>query len=173
MICFQRRREAHPVKPRQPRQHVVLNSRLRSGATWSDACILNVSARGLGLQAVAPPVQGTYVEVRRGNNVIVARVVWVKGQRFGAITQNVISIADLSGERIANDRALEAANSKVERVVAQPRSNLYERSRAAGQTLEFAFLGILAISAAFAALGMAATAIGYPLATINIALSSP
>lgn len=67
------------VKPREERQKVMIKARMRTGVSWHDVCILNLSAHGVGLQAAEPPARGTYVEIRRGPHVIVARVAWSKG----------------------------------------------------------------------------------------------
>lgn len=157
------------MKPREPRRPMMLNSRLRCGAAWSNACILNVSSRGLGLQAVAPPVRGTYVEVRRASSVIVARVMWVDGQRFGVQTQDPVSMVALTGEQSGADESAPAPRP-VERALIRTRE-LHDASRAAGRAIEFLFIAILALSAASAAFAVVGTAIGRPIATINKALA--
>ena len=45
---------------------------MRSGASWHDVCILNLSLHGAGIQALEPPARGSYVEIRRGSHVIIA-----------------------------------------------------------------------------------------------------
>ena len=65
---------------------------MRSGVSWHDVCVLNVSVHGVGIQAAEPPARGTYVEIRRGPHVIVARVAWAKGHRAGLRSQDPISI---------------------------------------------------------------------------------
>ena len=59
------------------------------GARWGDVCILNLSKRGMLVQAPEAPERGTYLEVRRGSKEIVARVVWSAGNRFGAYGMEV------------------------------------------------------------------------------------
>jgi hypothetical protein len=34
-----------------------------------------------------PPPTGTYVDIRRGTLIIIGRVVWIGGERFGIFTQ--------------------------------------------------------------------------------------
>ena len=64
-------RKAASVKPREERQKVMIKARMRSGASWHDVCVLNVSLHGVGIQTAEAPARGTYVEIRRGPHVIV------------------------------------------------------------------------------------------------------
>ena len=68
---------------REPRLKVLVRARIKAGATWHDACILNISSRGMLMQAGVPPVRGSYLEIRRGPVLVVARVMWTKQHRFG------------------------------------------------------------------------------------------
>jgi len=78
------------MRPREDRRRVMISSRLRCGIQWRDAVIVNVSSRGVGLSAGSPPDPGSYVEIRRGAYLIVARVIWVNGVRFGVRTQDCV-----------------------------------------------------------------------------------
>jgi hypothetical protein len=63
---------------------VLAKARMRHGNAWSDVCLVNLSSRGAGLQCATPPGPGSYVEIKRGSNVvIVGRVAWSHGHRFG------------------------------------------------------------------------------------------
>ena len=53
------------------RRRVLLPARMRTSAGWSDACILNVSSRGALIHAKRPITQGSVVELRHGDHVIV------------------------------------------------------------------------------------------------------
>lgn len=76
------------LKPREGRVKLLARARMRSGAGWSDVCVVNASTRGVGLQAANPPEPGHYVEIRRGANLLlIGRVIWTKGHRFGVNTQ--------------------------------------------------------------------------------------
>lgn len=162
------------MRAREQRRKVVINSRMRCGAVWRDARILNISPRGLGLHAPAPPVQGTYVELRRGPYVIIARVVWVNGSRFGVRTQDAIPIDSVinhsdsasgsSAERTASAPPIER------RSTTRSRERQHEASRTVGKAMEFAFVAGLGASAAFIAFGMVKQGIGGPLAAVQMAL---
>ena len=39
-------------RPRELRRRVILPARLRTGADWSDTCMLNISSRGLLIQLI-------------------------------------------------------------------------------------------------------------------------
>ena len=85
------------MKHREQRNKVLAKARMQCGARWQDVAILNYSAHGLGLTCEDPPPRGTFIEVRRGPFVIIARVAWTKGHRFGVRTQDpVASVAILS-----------------------------------------------------------------------------
>ena len=71
---------------------------MRVGAAWHDVCILDISSRGLALQTADPPPRGSYLEVRRGRHVIVARVVWADQQRLGVLSQDPLAIDAIIGE---------------------------------------------------------------------------
>lgn len=52
-----------------------------------DACILDLSSRGLMIHASETVPGGSYLELRRGRHVIVARVVWSRDRRAGLQAQ--------------------------------------------------------------------------------------
>lgn len=78
--------------------------RINAEGIWSDACIHNVSSRGLMLSTASPPRTGSYVDIRRGTLVIIGRVIWVKGQQFGVHTQDQVSAAILVSEPVLKQR---------------------------------------------------------------------
>lgn len=163
------------MNAREPRRNVVINSRMRCGATWRDASILNISSRGLGLHAPAPPERGSYVEVRRGAHVIIARVVWVNGSRFGLHTQDAVPIESIvSQPAISNDASEQQTprQAGVERRSApRAREREHEASRFMARAIEFACVASLGASAAFAGFATVKEAIGRPLAHVQIALA--
>ena len=163
------------MNAREPRRNVVTNSRMRCGAAWQDARIFNISSRGLGLHASTPPPRGSYVEVRRGLHIIIARVVWVKGSRFGVRTQDAVPIDSVishansfSGSSIQRT----ASEAMVERrAAARSREHQHEGSRTKARAMEFVFVVMLGASAAFLGFGLVKQAIARPLADVRIALA--
>jgi hypothetical protein len=167
--------ESVPVKPREERQKVVIKARMHSGVAWHDVCILNLSVHGVGIQAAEPPERGTYVEIRRGSQVIVARVAWSKGHRAGLRSQDAIFI-----NAIVNDVGTASAAPRmmggqpVERRV-QPRVTHQQRhnhSRLVGRAMEFACFAIAAGAVAMTAFGTVEEALARPLSQIGAALGS-
>lgn len=84
------------MKPRDPRKKVLMRAEVQAGASWTDACILDVSSRGLGLQSAEPPPPGSYVEVRSGSHTVVARVMWATQHRFGLKAQDPVLMSAIA-----------------------------------------------------------------------------
>jgi hypothetical protein len=146
---------------------------MRCGAAWRDVRILNASARGLGLHSPDPPERGTYVEVRQGPIVIVARVVWANGSRFGVRTQTAVPIDSLAAGPNAARKAVEqqpTGAERIERRRSHRNERQHEASRAIGNAMEFAFVGILAACAAGAAFTMVRQTVEAPMDRLQVAL---
>ena len=80
---------------REWRRCVRVRARINSPAGWRDASILNVSSRGLMIAAPSCSDPGTMVELRGGDQVIAARVIWRKGQRAGLRSDGVLPVMDI------------------------------------------------------------------------------
>ena len=76
----------------------MLPARMRSASGWSDACILNLSSRGLLVYSNGTANPGSFVEVRRGGQLVVARVVWRENQRIGLSSSDAVRVNDISDE---------------------------------------------------------------------------
>jgi hypothetical protein len=152
---------------------------MRLGTSWRDVTILNISSRGLLLQSVSPPQRGTYAEVRRGNHVLVARVIWVNGQRFGLRTQDRLDIEGLINEldcSATEFRKVPATLAPVDRRSARrdPHglAERHERGRHASRLAQFVCVttfGALIATAASAAIG---EALARPLTILSGTLGS-
>ena len=159
------------MKPREQRQKVLIRARMRSDSGWSEACILNLSKRGLLVQAPHAPTRGTYVEIHRGSYCVVARVMWSKHHRFGVRSQDLLVVERLLGEAapaVPATRVAALANDRR----AKPRTTAQqaERSRQRAQTFEFATAVIVGIGAAIAGFGVVAEVLGAPMRAISTAL---
>ena len=152
-------------KPRELRRRVVVPARLRHGTSWSDACILNISSRGLMIHTGRPIVQGTEVELRRGDHVIVARVVWRAGARAGLRAEDKLPIEEIV--TLGKSPALQLTAARGERRK-HPRPE--EASRARARSIEFAGVVIVAASLAGAGFTMVQSAFARPLAAVTQAL---
>jgi hypothetical protein len=102
------------MNPRHPRTHVQVLARMRSGAVWDDITIKNVSRSGLMAETDRPPKPCSYVEIRRGTQVIVGRVIWSRGRRFGLRVQDEIDIKAIVSEPRLASRPNQAATATSE-----------------------------------------------------------
>jgi hypothetical protein len=164
-------RKAASVEPREERQKVMIKARMRSGVSWHDVCILNLSVHGVGIQAAEPPARGTYVEIRRGSQVIVARVAWAKGHRAGLRSQDAIFI-----QAVVNDIGSAASaprligGTPIERRSAPRTASQQDSSRLVGRAMEFACFGLVAAALAVTAFSSVEQALANPLSQISAAL---
>ena len=85
-------------KAREARQQVLIPCRLNSAGGWGDACIHNISSRGMMIASDATLSPGDYIDVRRGQQVVIGRIVWRRERFSGVRTQDVISIDALLKE---------------------------------------------------------------------------
>jgi hypothetical protein len=159
------RKSSRTHRPRELRRRVAVPARLRHGASWSDACILNISSRGLMIHTGRPISRGTKVELRRGDHVIVARVVWREGGRAGLRAEDRVPIEDIVTLGQSPAFQLTAANGERRK---HPRPEEHSRIRA--RAIEFG--GVLAIAAILAGAGftMVEAALARPLAVVSAAL---
>ena len=159
------------MKHREHREKVMVRARMRVAASWQDVCILNVSLHGLGIQAAQPLARGSYVEIRRGSHVIVARIAWSKGHRAGLRSRDPIFIKPLLREEAAPSPSTTSLQPTVERR-RSPRSTAqaYERSRQLGRATEFACFGLIACALGFGAFGTVEAALAKPLEQFRMAL---
>ena len=169
---WQRAGMIRPVKAREDRQKVMITARMRCGGSWSDICVLNLSRRGLGIQAPDPPPRGSYVEVCRGPVIVVARVMWAKGHRAGLYSQDPIWIEGLlSEQKPAKDCQTPAGGALIERRRVPRMGERHELSRTAGRAMEFTFIALAAAGMAAMAFGIVEQALAEPLSQIGAALN--
>jgi hypothetical protein len=159
------RKSLRVQRPRELRRRVVVPARLRHGASWSDACILNISSRGLMIHTGRPIARGAEVELRRGDHVIVARVVWRDGGRAGLRSEERVPIDDIV--TLGQSPALQLTAASGER---RKHRRPGERSRIQGRAIEFAGVLVIAVSLAGAGFTMVESAFARPLAVVAAAL---
>lgn len=165
-------------RQREERVTVLVPARMRVGPQWTDVVIHNVSSRGLMAGSDVTPQTGSYVEIRRGAIVIVARVMWAKGRFFGVRTQDRISAGGLVNEpRLASKPAAadDARGGQDRRAATRMEGEArlarrVERSRALASALQFALIaavaGTLAVLAGNAVFGV----LSRPAAAITAAM---
>lgn len=167
-------RETAAMRTRGPRLRANITARMRTGSAWSDVRIMNLSSRGLMIIGPQLPSRGAYVEVRKGRQSIVARVVWSDRSRMGVHTQDRVPIQDLIEEidRTAEPPPVDQVSSERRKT---PRSNVHATDAAdlrRSQARAFDFAVVLTLSACGAWLAFDAVrgALGTPLAVIDKAL---
>jgi hypothetical protein len=156
-------------RPRELRRRVVLPARVRNGAHWDDACILNVSSRGLMIHSARAGAEGSLVELRRGDHVIIARIVWREGARAGLQSDDRVPIEEIVS--LDGARSLQLVASKgdlIERRRYCRRSG--DEFRLRGRLMEFAAVVIIVIALAGGIWSIAKQALARPLAEVSAAL---
>ncbi|HUG46064.1 MAG TPA: PilZ domain-containing protein [Sphingomicrobium sp.] len=157
---------SYGLKPREERRRTMLRARMRSSAGWSDACILNVSSRGLLVYSDGAADPGSLVEVRRGGQLVVAKVVWRKNQRIGLRSTDELHVESLVSDEIAAAAAKGCAGSV--RIEMRRRPREPDRSRESGRAMEF--VSLVAVGMALA--GLVAASVMQALAGSMNAITS-
>jgi hypothetical protein len=159
------------MKAREPRQKVMLKARMRIGAAWRDACILDLSSRGLMIQASEPLPGGSYLELRRGRHIIIARVMWSNGRRAGLRAQDALPYDAIIAEP---DQSGAAQTPPIERRAAlapPPRGFEHERSRLRSRAFEFTLVILFGGACGTFAYGAVSKALARPLLAVESALA--
>ena len=163
------------LKPRSPRQKVLIKARIRVGAVWSDACILDISKRGLMAQSDSPPPAGAYLELKRGARIIIGRVMWSKERRFGISTQDPLDVEAIIGQPDGGagpnaDRPVAAA-AVDQHAAARAHERALQRSRQWSRAFEFLCVALLGLSGCVIVFGAVEKLFARPLAIVAQGLS--
>ena len=171
--CSDRQEGWSGVKPREPRQKVMIQARMRDGAKWSDALILNISSRGLLVRSDQSPNRGSYLEIRRGAHVIVARVVWSNAGRFGVQTQDLIPADRLTGDPdAAAAQSLSATGQGDRRAAPRALEHRHQSSREKARAIEFAAISLTCALVALLIGSAMAEVVAKPLHAAQAALAA-
>jgi hypothetical protein len=162
-----RRSTSH--KSRELRRRVLLPARMRTSAGWSDACILNVSSRGALIHAKRPITQGSVVELRHGDHVIVGRVVWREGAKAGLQSEDRLPIEQILS--LSSSAELRISGAPVRHGERRRRPRSHEQSRMRSRSVEFASVVIIAVALSSAAFALMDEAFAAPLARVSAALA--
>lgn len=146
---------------------MLLPARLRASTGWSDACILNVSSRGLQINS-SHAVQGTLVEIWYRDQVIVARVVWRNGSRAGLQAEDRVPVEELMTAGQAP--ALQLTAAQWPQVDRRKRPRTHDQSRLRSRAIEFAGIIAIAVSLAGGVFAMVGQAFARPMAVVEAAL---
>ena len=146
----------------------MLPARMRTKAGWSDACILNISSRGRLIYSNGTAQPGSFVEVRRGGQFVIARVVWRKNQRIGLHSPDPVHVEDIIGaDKAAAASVSTAAGMPIERrrIPRDP-----ERSRHHARAAEFIAMVVAGGALAFAAMASVEESLAKPFAAVDRAM---
>jgi hypothetical protein len=162
------------LKAREPRQKVLIQARIRVGNGWSDANILNYSSRGMLVHASPAPPRGSYLEIRRGSEVLVARVVWAEAERFGVRTQDPVPAGQLLGRREGDQAGSSPGGGPARERRRQPRAGQFaeQTSRWRGRRLEFAIVAALGAVTATFIMGGVNDLLAKPMAAVRTSLGN-
>ena len=157
-------------RPRELRRQVLLPARMRIGMSWSDACILNISSRGLLIRSGGPAPEGSIIELRRGDHVIVARVMWRQGPKAGLQADERLPVEEILTIAQSASLQLTASRSPTVERRRQPRP-LDDHSRMRARAIEFIGTAVVGASLAGGAVAMAVQAFAKPLMVVKSALA--
>lgn len=143
------------MTPREARESVLFPVRVRDDDHWSDGRIRNVSSRGLMLEMEAPPPRGSFIEIRRGDIVIIGQVRWSTEGRCGLRTQDRVPVDRLGHLSTSSHHTADAetVDRRVQIRVMTPQE-IAERSRVKARLFQTVSFIITAVAGAvfFAAL---------------------
>jgi hypothetical protein len=158
-------------RPRsEARTKVLIRSRLRGAGPERDACILDLSTRGLLATCAEPPQRGAFVELVANGYPLVGHVKWSNGRRFGMSLRERISVVAL----VANDggairlEEMPAAQNLQHSAVAV----LSAEAASVGRFTTFVMWTLAAVVAALLA-GRSLQAAFAPLDKVDAAMASP
>jgi hypothetical protein len=164
-------------KNREARRQVLIPCRIKSVRGWDDACIHNISSRGMMIACDDPLVPGEYLDLRRGSQVVIGRVVWRRERFSGVRTQDVISAEAMINEPRLEARPTGTRRSEERRVSRQSMAGeidaarRMERSRSLSQAMQFGALGIFGLVAAATIATQVSHVLAAPTAKLTQALS--
>lgn len=155
------------MKPREHRHRVLIRAKLRAGGLPVDACIRDISSKGMMIHSEAPPARGTYVEVVTGTHTIVGRVVWGADSRFGINTRDKLHIEMIIGERRAGRPAGEPPPAAASHRPRSPKRESVAHATAHAKAFEFFGLVVFAVAIIYAFASATYETLSRPLENIS------
>ena len=112
---------------------------------------------------------GSRVELRRGEHVIVARVMWRDGSRLGLQTDDRVPVEEIMSAGLAKSVQLVASEGSLIERRKRPRQDP-DRARSQGRLLEFTVAIATAAIIVGCGWGIVHQALAKPLATVHATL---
>jgi hypothetical protein len=153
------------MKAREHRQKVLIRAKLRAGGLPMDACIRDISSKGMMIHSKAPPPRGTYVEVITATQTIVGRVVWGADMRFGINTREKLHIEMIIGELRTGRSPSEPPPVTALRRPQVPKRESFTSAHA--KALEFCGLVVFAVAIIYAIASATYETLSSPLENIS------
>ena len=144
----------------------MLPARMRTSRGWSDACILNVSSRGLMVHSNMTAFKEGTVELRHGDHSIIAHVIWRQGAKAGLRAKDPIPVdamLSVSEAQLVQGLGLPLAERR-----RRPRT--HDDSRDQGRMFEFTIIAVIASALGFGFSFWVSEVLTQPLAIIRSAL---
>ena len=162
-------------RPRESRKSVHIGVRVRTDEGWIDATVRNVSQRGLMLHSPRPLRRNQFVEVARGRQLVVGRIVWSDATAAGMQARDCVDIGGLLAQSGAgSSNGADDRRSKGRASAPVPGASIAERaeaSRLLGRGFEKAFMVLALASVSILAVGSALEAANAPIAKVGLALA--
>ena len=155
----------------------MIPCRMKSVRGWGDACIHNISSRGMMIACDDPLVPGDYVDIRRGRQVVIGLVIWRRDCYTGIRTQDVISADTLINEPRLEGRPVQSAaeaarrTSRSRAVSRIDTAHGLDRSRWLAGNLQFGALCAFGLVAAIVIALQVAQMLAIPTGRITQALA--
>ena len=145
-------------KPRvEDRSKVMIRASLRDAGPIRDACVLDLSTRGLLATTANPPKYGEFIEITVNNKALVGHVKWSSERRFGIVFRERVSVISIIN---GGSEPVKLKAARMARANARGSSESYADSRQFSQILQLAVLAGCAICAAFIISNMIDAAFG-------------
>lgn len=160
---------------RAPRRRVNIPARMRAGGPPVSVCVRDISARSMLVEAAAPPLSGTFVEIIGPQTAIAGQVIWSRPNRFAVRTRERLDVQAAAAElRSVNvpDCACgpQSKRATFGRAAAPDLAHEAERSRLIGRRIQFFGLAAgVAVTAASIA-GVAYYTMSHSLAAVGAGL---
>jgi hypothetical protein len=162
------RRQPAQHRPRELRRKVLVPARLHTVAGWSDACILNVSSRGLLIHSKRSIAEGSRIELRHAEHAIVAHVVWREGAHAGLRAEHRVPVEDIVC--LCQSPALQLTAPRQSGVERRKRPRTHEDSRLRSRAIEFTSIALFGAGLAAGAYSMVQHAFAQSLGAVRAAL---
>ena len=114
--------------------------------------------------------EGSRVELRRGDHVIIARVVWREGARAGLATDERLPVEEIMSLGQSRALRLVASDGTIVERRKQPRQR--QEARLRGRAIEFIGVAAIAVALALTIWSTAQQAFAAPLSRVEAALGS-